>query len=175
MSTRRRFLAGLALSPFVARSSWAKASGGEQLLFVGTGTTTGSKGIYAYQFDPARGDLKPLGLAAEASSPSFIALSPDGKFLFAVNEIDSYQGAKTGAVSSYTIDKAAGKLTLINTVPSGGSGPCHLSTDHTGQVLLVANYTGGSAASFLIGADGRLSNAVSEFHYDSHGAGPGQD
>jgi len=180
MSTRRRFLAGLALSPFVASSSWAKAGGGGELLFVGTGTSTGSKGIYAYQFDSTHGDLKPLGLAAEAPSPSFLALSPDGKFLFAVNEIDSYQGApnysgKTGAVSSYTIDKTAGKLTLINTVASDGGGPCHLSTDHTGRVLLVANYTGGSAASFQIDADGRLSEAVSVFRYESHGAGPGQD
>src|SRR5271170_4232994 len=175
MSTRRRFLAGLALSPFMARSTWAKAGGGEQLLFVGTGTTTGSKGIYAYHFDTARGELKALGLAAEAPSPSFLALSPDGKFLFAVNEIDSYGGAKTGAVSSYSIHEPAGKLTLINTVASGGSGPCHINTDHTGQVLLVANYTGGSAASFQIGADGRLSEAVSNFHYESHGAGPGQD
>jgi 6-phosphogluconolactonase len=149
------------------------------MLFVGTGTDTGSKGIYAYRFDSANGGLDDLGLAAEAPSPSFIALSPDGKYLFAVNEIDSYQGGngtgKTGAVSSYSLDRGAGKLSLINTVASAGGGPCHIATDHTGRVLLVANYTGGSAASFQIGADGRLSEAVSEFHYQSRGALPGQD
>ncbi len=149
------------------------------MLFVGTGTNTGSKGIYAYQFDSTSGELKSLGLAAEAPSPSFLALSPDGQFLFAVNEIDNYQGApsgqKTGAVSSYSIGKTAGTLTLINTVASGGAGPCHLSTDKTGRVLLVANYTGGSAASFQIEWNGHLSNAISEFHYDSTGVGPGQD
>ncbi len=174
MSTRRNFLAGLAVSPLAARSLWAKAGRGD-MLFVGTGTKTGSKGIYAYRFDPSAGGLTPLGLAAEAPSPSFIAKSPDERFLFAVNEIDAYQGTKSGAVSSYALNKNAGKLALINTVASGGAGPCHLSTDHTGRALVVANYSGGSAASFQVGADGRLSEAVSEFHYASPGPGAGQD
>ncbi|AXC11567.1 6-phosphogluconolactonase [Acidisarcina polymorpha] len=165
----------MAVAPWLAHDlAWAKASG-DDTLFVGTGTNTGSKGIYAYRFDAAKGSLESLGVAAEAPSPSFLALSPDGKVLFAVNEVDSYQGAKTGAVSSYALDRGAGKLTLINTVASGGSGPCHLTTDHTGRVLLVANYSGGSAASFQIGADGKLSEAVSEFHYPSNGPGAGQD
>jgi len=145
------------------------------MLFVGTGTNAGSKGIYLFQFDSSTGELKPQGLAAEAPSPSFLAMSPDKQFLFAVNEIDTYQGTKTGAVSSYFVDKILGKLTLINTVASGGSGPCHVNTDRTGRVLLVANYTGGSAASFQIDWNGRLTNAISEFHYESNGAGPGQD
>src|SRR5271168_720562 len=111
MTTRRRFIAGLAVSPFAAQSlsgldSWAASSqAGGAMLFVGTGTNTGSKGIYAFNFDSSSGELKPLGLAAEAPSPSFLALSPDKQFFFAVNEIDTYQGAKTGAVSSYAIDK----------------------------------------------------------------------
>ena len=120
------------------------------MLFVGTGTETGSKGIYACHFEPAKGSLDALGLVAETPSPSFLALSPDKKFLFSVSEVSSYQGAKTGSVSSYAVDRSAGKLTLISTVASGGSGPCHINTDLTGRVLLVANYTGGSAASFSI-------------------------
>jgi 6-phosphogluconolactonase len=176
MTTRRKFLAGLAVSPLAARGAWGQSSGGSEgaVLFVGTGTNTGSKGTYAYLFDSSSGALKPLGLAAEAPSPSFLALSPDGKTLFAVNEIDTYQGAKTGAVSSYALDKT-GHLTLINTVASGGSGPCHVNTDQTGRVLLVANYTGGSAASFQIDWNGRLSNAVSEFHYEASAHGPNKD
>ncbi len=145
------------------------------MLFVGTGTNTGSKGIYRFQFDSSTGELQPQGLAAEAPSPSFLALSPDKQFLFAVNEIDTYQGQKSGAVSSYALDKANGKLTLVNTVASGGSGPCHVNTDQTGRVLLVANYSGGSASSFQIDWNGHFSNAVSTFHYESTGAGPGQD
>jgi 6-phosphogluconolactonase len=177
MTTRRSFLAGLAVSPLIAQGMsqqlWAAGKGA--LLFVGTGTKTGSKGIYGYRFDSAKGELEPLGLAAEAPSPSFLALSPNGKYLFAVNEIDSYQGEPTGAVSSYYIERSTGKLNLINTVASGGAGPCHVNTDHSGRVLLVANYSGGSAASFQIGIDGRLSEAVSVFPYESKGPGPGQD
>jgi len=177
MKTRRSFLAGLAVSPLIAegiaQQLWAANK--DATLFVGTGTKTGSKGIYGYKFDSATGALEPSGLAAEAPSPSFLALSPDGKYLFAVNEIDTYQGAPTGAVSSYYLERATGKLTLINTVASGGSGPCHVNTDHSGRVLLVANYSGGTAASFQIAADGRLSEAVSVFRYDSKGPGPGQD
>ena len=177
MKTRRRFLAGLAVSPLMARELWAKSDKANDgsLLFVGTGTKTGSKGIYGYRFDSGTGTLQNSGLAAEAPSPSFLALSPDGKYLFAVNEIDTYQGAPTGAVSSYYLERTTGKLTLINTVASGGSGPCHVNTDQSGRVLLVANYTGGSAASFQIASDGHLSEAVSVFHYDSSGPGPGQD
>jgi 6-phosphogluconolactonase len=126
------------MQSFLHQAHGATSTGGE-MLFVGTGTATGSKGIYAYNFDSASGGLTQLGLAAEAPTPSFLALSPNGKFLFAVNEIDSYQGKKTGAVSSYTIDKPTGKLTRINTVASGGSGPCHINTDESGTVLLVAN------------------------------------
>jgi 6-phosphogluconolactonase len=174
MTTRRKFLAGMAIAPLAARTSWSQSgkTNGGAMLFVGTGTNTGSKGIYLFHFDSSTGELQPQGLAAEAPNPSFLALSPDKQFLFAVNEIDTYQGAKTGAVSSYGLDKASGKLTLINTVASGGSGPCHVNTDQTGRVLLVANYSGGSAASFQIDWNGRLSNAVSEFHYES--TGPGQ-
>jgi 6-phosphogluconolactonase len=177
MSTRRRFLAGLALAPVAAQQMWARAKKGDagQLLFVGTGTKTGSQGIYAYRFDTAHGELAPLGLAAEANTPSFLALSPDGKTLFAVSEVDNYKGGNTGSVTGYVIDKAAGKLAPINTVASGGAGPCHLTTDQTGKVLVVANYAGGSAASFQIGDDGKLSDAVSEFHYKSGGPGPGQN
>jgi 6-phosphogluconolactonase len=178
LTTRRSFLTGLAVAPIAASWTvdglWAAKKGGA-LLFVGTGTGTGSEGIYAYRFDEANGGLQPLGLAAKADSPSFLALSPDGATLFAVNEVGSYQGAKTGAVSSYALNHDAGTLTLINTVASGGAGPCHLTTDHTGRVLVVANYSGGSAASFQIGAGGKLSEAVSVFHYDSPGPGEGQD
>ncbi len=145
------------------------------MLFVGTGTETGSKGIYAYRFDSAKGTLETAGLAAQTQSPSFLALSPDGKFLFSVSEVATYEGAETGSVSSYLLDKAAGKLTLINSVASGGAGPCHLGTDLTGRVLLVANYSGGSAASLPIAADGRLGAVASEFHYPSTGVAPGQD
>ena len=162
----------MVVAPLMARSWW-KSEAKEmpkQILFVGTGA--GSKGIYAFNWDPEHGTLDGLVVAAEADTPSFLALSPDRKHLFAVNEVDNFEGKPTGAVSSYAIERSGdgAKLTLINTVASGGKGPCHLAVDHTGKALFVANYTGGSAASFQIAPGGKLSDAVSEFHYSGHGA-----
>jgi 6-phosphogluconolactonase len=125
------------------------------LMFVGTYTKPDgkSKGIYAYRFDSATGKAEPLGLAAETPSPSWLALSPDKRFLYAANE----QGA--GAVSSFALDGSAGKLKLLNTVASNGRDPCHLHVDNAGKLLYVANYTGGSVAKFPIQADGSLGEA----------------
>ncbi len=134
-----------------------------QLMYVGTYTNpkSGSKGIYAYRFDAAGGKLAPLGLVAETSNPTFLAVHPNGKFLYAINEDNEFQGKRTGAVSAYSIDKASGKLTLLNQVSSASPGPCHLVVDATGKAVLVANYAGGSFSSFPVGADGRLGEAAS--------------
>ena len=131
-----------------------------RLIFVGTYTGEASKGIYAFRFDDTSGALTPLGLAVETASPSFLALSPNGRVLFAVNEVSSFEGAKTGSVSSFAIDPAKGRLTPINVQPSGGAAPCHLQCDRTGRFLAVANYSGGNFAVFPVAADGRLGPAA---------------
>lgn len=143
-----------------------------RLLLVGTQTGASSKGIYAFHWDPASGELKEIGLAAESDNPTFIALAPDGEHLYAANEIGDYEGAKSGAVSAFSIDRQAAKLTAINTVSATGAGTCHVMLDHTGRTLLCANYSGGSAASFRVDASGRLSEAVSHFQYEGHGVNP---
>ncbi len=124
-------------------------------MFVGTYTKADgkSKGIYAYRFDSATGKAEPLGLAVETQSPSWLTVSPDHKFLYAANE----QGS--GAVSSFVIDGATGKLTALNTVNSRGTDPCHISVDATGKILYVANYTGGTIAKFPIHPNGSLGEA----------------
>ena len=134
-----------------------------QLMYVGTYTKpqSTSEGIYAYRLDAKTAKFTPLGLAAAGVNPTFLAVHPSGKFLYAINEVDTWQGKKTGAVSAYSIDKATGKLTLLNQVSSASPGPCHLTVDATGKTLLVANYSGGSFSSFAIQADGKLSEAVS--------------
>jgi 6-phosphogluconolactonase len=143
-------------------------------LFVGTQTGKGSKGIYAYSFDSSTGELTQRGLAAEADNPTFLALSPDKRFLFAANELDEYEGKKSGAVSSFRIDARGAKLTKINEVSAGGPGTCHVSVDHTEHCAFAANYGGGSAASFKVDKTGRLSDAVSFFQYSGHGPKPQQ-
>jgi 6-phosphogluconolactonase len=132
-----------------------------QIMYVGTYTDGTSKGVYAYRFDSKAGSMAPLGLMAETPNPTFVALHPNGKFLYAVNEVDRYDGKKAGSVTGWSIDRATGKLTLLNTVSTGGPGPCHLIVDATGKTLMVANYGGGSFASMPIGADGKLGEAAS--------------
>jgi len=114
-----------------------------------------SKGIYKAAFDPATGKIYKPTVAAETVNPSYLARSADKKFLFAVNEVDDFKaGEKVGGVSSFSIG-ADGNLTLINQVSSLGADPCHISVTSTGQ-LMVANYSGGNVATYLVGADGKL-------------------
>ena len=120
------------------------SASGDYLVYVGTYTRENSKGIYAYRFHPADGKLTPLGLAAETANPSFLAIHPNGRFVYSVSEGD------TGTVSAFRIEPGSGKLTLLNTVSSKGAGPCHLRVDKTGKNLLVANYNSGSAASLPV-------------------------
>jgi 6-phosphogluconolactonase len=129
------------------------------LVYIGTYTEKGSKGIYACRFDPATDRLTSVGLAVETVDPSFLAIDPSGRFLYAVNEISQYEGRTSGAVSAFAIAPGTGKLTFLNEVASGGAGPCHLTVDKTGKYVLVANYGGGSLAVFPILSDGRLEQA----------------
>jgi len=128
-------------------------------VYVGTYTEPKSKGIYVYRFDPATGRSAPLGLAAETANPSFLAVDPSRRFLYAVNEISNYQGGKSGSVSSFAIDLKTGKLTLLNQIASRGTDPCYVALDKTGKYVLIANYTSGSVAAFPVLKDGRLGNA----------------
>ena len=126
------------------------------LVYVGTYTGHGSDGIYAYRFHPARGELKPIGLVAKTDNPSFITIDSAGRFLYAVNELDSFQNQPTGAVSVFAIDSKSGELKLLQQISSLGAAPAHLSMDKSGRYLLVANYNGGNVAVFPIESDGRL-------------------
>src|ERR1019366_6374648 len=127
---------------------------GQYIAYVGTYTnqrpTPKSKGIYAYRFDAKTGKFTSIGLAGETSSPSFVTVSPNHKFLYAANE-DNH-----GTVSAFAIDAATGMLKLLNSVSSKGSGPCYVAVDKTGKFVFAANYNNGSVASFPVNADGSL-------------------
>ena len=129
-------------------------------LFLGTYTGQGSDGIYTAKFDVATGAITGLELAAAIKNPSFLAIHPNEKFLYAVSEV-AEGGKPVGAVSALAIDPATGKLQLLNSQSSGGAGPCHVTLDKTGRTALAANYGGGSVASLAIGADGKLAPAAS--------------
>jgi 6-phosphogluconolactonase len=134
-------------------------------VYVGTYTRGPSKGIYAYKFDRATGKLTPSGLAGESSNPSFLAVHPSQRFLYAVNEND------TGMVSAFAIE-SGGKLKALNQVSSKGSGPCHLSVDRTGKWLFVANYNSGSVAAIPINADGSLGEAAETDQHSGKSVNP---
>ncbi len=144
------------------------ATKGKYFVYVGTGAQKESKGIYTYRFDATTGHLTSLGRAAECDNPSFLAVSPGRRVLYAVNEIPQYGGRSSGGVSAFAIAPGTGKLTLLNEVPSGGAGPTHLTVDKTGRYVLVANYDGGSLAVFPILKDGRLGEASAIVQH--HGA-----
>ncbi len=147
---------------------------GKYLFYVGTYTEEGSKskGVYAFRYDAVTGEITALGLAAETTNPSFVAPHPNGRFLYAVNEVGNYKGPNSGGVSAFSIDKATGKLTFLNEVPSRGADPCYITVDKTGKYVLVANYTGGSVAVFPILADGKLGEASAFVQHTGKGTNP---
>ncbi len=149
------------------------AAADKHLVYFGcyTNAKSGSKGIYVSKFNSATGELSDPELAVETGSPSFLTIHPSKKFLYAVGEI-SAPGQKGGGVSAFSINLPDGKLSLINQVSSVGAGPCHVSLDKTAKMAMVANYGGGSVASYSLGANGALSEAASFFQHEGSGADP---
>ncbi|MGE4183305.1 MAG: lactonase family protein [Limisphaerales bacterium] len=125
-------------------------------VFFGTYTGAKSQGIYASRFDAATGTLGEPILAATSPNPSFLAMHPSGKFLYAVNEVGEFRGQKGGSVTAFSVDSHTGSLTRLNEQPSHGAAPCHLVVDKTGRRVLVANYNGGNVASIPVESDGSL-------------------
>jgi 6-phosphogluconolactonase len=135
-------------------------------VYLGTYTGGGSEGIYRSELDLASGKLSEPALAAKIDNPSFLAIHPSKRYLYAVGEVGNFGGKKAGAVSAFAIEASSGNLTLLNQQSSEGSGPCHISIDRTGKAALVANYGGGSVASLPIGEDGKLGAAASAIQHE---------
>jgi 6-phosphogluconolactonase len=117
------------------------------LLYVGTYT----ENIYLVRMDRRSGELLQVGAVKAGANPSFLSIHPNGRVLYAVNELD-----QAGAVSAFAIDAAKGALTRLNEQPSGGGAPCYVSVERSGRALLVANYAGGSVALLPIQPNGAL-------------------
>lgn len=128
-------------------------------VFFGTYTGGKSRGIYLSRLDAVSGRLSAAELVAETKSPSFLAIHPSGRFLYAVGELGDFGGKKEGAVGAWSLDPATGRLTALNQQSSGGAHPCHITVDRTGRWALVANYTGGNVAVLPILPDGTLGPA----------------
>ncbi|MFI5151883.1 MAG: lactonase family protein [Chitinophagales bacterium] len=128
----------------------------EYYLFVGTYTNGKSKGIYVYDFNAATGKSKPISEIA-SKNPSYLVVSPNGKYVYAVNENGNNQ---SGAVSAFSFDKVSGQLQFINSQSSGGADPCYISENKDARWILVANYSGGSLAALAVRPDGSLDSAA---------------
>jgi 6-phosphogluconolactonase len=139
----------------------SSAGADECLVYLGTYTGPKSKGIYVSRLDRSKGALSAPEVAAETKSPSFLAIHPNGKFLYAVGEVADFGGKKAGSISAFSIDRKTGKLTALNQQTSGGDGPCHLVVDREGKHVLAANYGGGSVTSVALKDDGSLGDVTS--------------
>ncbi len=143
-------------------------------VYIGTYTSAkaGGKGIYRLEMDARTGRLGPPEVAAEVANPSFLAVHPTRRFLYAVGELNDFEGKRSGAVSALALDPATGRLTLLNQQASGGLGPCHLTVDPTGKWVLVAHYSDGRVSVLPIDKDGRVGEPASVIQHTGSGPDP---
>ena len=167
-----RFLSMFTLLTGSLHASAASAEDGAIRVYIGTYTGEKSHGIYLSQLELATGALAPVELAAEARNPSFLAIHPNRKFVYAVSEVSDLAGQPTGGVTAFAVEPKSGKLKLLNQKSSHGAGPCHLIVDSAGKNVLVANYGGGSCASLPIGDDGKLGEASSAIQHKGTSVNP---
>ena len=165
--SRREFLIAASAATVAIAAAPAFAAGpsakGRQRVFIGSGTPDG---ILAFDWDSVTGELMPAGVAAKIATIDWITFSPGREFLYAASEVESFNGKTTGAVASFSVHH--GELTPLSAQNSASKGTCHVALDHTGRVLLAADYGGGSASSYLV-TDGKLSPVVWSEHYTAHG------
>ena len=179
---RRQFLETMVIGAYTL-IPLAEALGGarpgrrerETYLYVGTYTSGGSKseGIYILRFDAETGKVTRHKTVRGVEEPSFLAVDPRGKYLFAVNETLEHEGRKSGAVSSFAIDGGGGALAFVNKQPSMGGAPCHLTTSRDGKFVLVANYVGGNVTVLPVGRDGALGKVIDLEQHS--GSGPNKE
>ena len=175
--SRRDFLAAAAVglvacargAPSLGRREESQTD--EALLYVGTYTEgTKSEGVYTLSMDRRSGTLRRVGSVDAGANPSFLTIHPNGRVLYAVNEVEKYHEKATGAVGTFAIASDTGALTRLNEQPSEGGAPCFVSVDRSGRVVLVANYAAGSVAMLPIKADGSLGPATKVVRHT--GSGP---
>ena len=142
------------------------SSQGKYLVYIGSY----GKGINAFRFDTNSLTLDPLGMVGSVVNPSFLTTDPDFKYLYAVSEVEE---KVNGGVAAFTLDRGNGSLHPLNHLDSGGEAPCHLSVDHTGKMVIVANYVTGGVSSYPIEQNGALSKMSSLM--TAHGSGPDKE
>lgn len=182
--SRRSFALGLVALGATALSPMARAASSDSttlddtdpskariLCYVGgytkdhpPGVDGNGDGIAVFEMDRSTGVLTQIFTFMDIASPSFITLSPDHRYLYAISEIDNFNKAGDGCVTAFGVDQYTGTLSKINTVSSGGAIPAHVSVHPSGKFVYVANYIGGSVAVFPVKPDGGLAEASDIVH-----------
>lgn len=139
-------------------------------LLVGTYTSPDkSQGIYVYSFNTETGEFTYKSEATGIKNPSYLAITKDRKHVYSVSEGDQ------GTISAFSFDAATGKLTFLNSAPSGGTGPCYVSVDDKNKFVFAGNYSGGSVTAIPIKADGSLSSDIQNIQHEGKSIKPNQE
>ncbi len=138
--------------------------------YVGTYTNGDSKGIYTVYLDTKTGKLKEGGLVAELQSPSYLAITKDNRALYAVQEAETLHNQVGGGVAGYAIDETTGQLSPLNSQPTTGTAPCHITVDSLSRYLFAANYGNGTVSAFILEKDGSIHPR--SMNYTHQGMGP---
>jgi 6-phosphogluconolactonase len=177
MRTGRRFRDRRWIGSLVSRTNEAIAKK-TQMVYVGTYTEPGygsqdlGKGIYIYRLDHGTGLMKPANLAMDVPNPSFLALSPSRRTLYAVNELTAADGRMCGAVCAFAVDKMSGALAFLNKMPTSGADPCHVTVNDGETHVFVTNYSSGSICVFPVREDGSLGERAQFIQHAGSGADP---
>ncbi len=174
---RRHFMkfSGFSLFNFLLACHGEKmlnAQNKKMLLFIGTYANAEDDSIFIYQMDRLTGNLDFSGSIKGIENPSYLAISPDHQFLYAVNEVTGFQGQAWGTVSSLAIDLKARTLKFLNKKSTNGAHPCYITVDNQGRFVLVANYTGGNVAVLPVENDGQLGDATSVMQHQGSSINP---
>lgn len=169
-----RLLVLCLISPFLyAESLYAQQSSGKEIIYIGTFSNRGSKGIYVYEFDRSSQKFKELQTVTEGKSPNFLVLHPNNRVLYSIySEGTLSNNEGKGSVMSYRVDPVTGLLTKLNEQSSEGRGPAHISIDPKGKFAYVSNYGGGSFVVYPINEDGSLGKASDVVQHEGSSAHP---
>jgi len=134
----------------------------DTFVYIGTYTNGDSKseGIYIYRFDPLTGGISLASTKSGIENPTFLKVSFDGNFLYAVSEVFDFKGKKEGALFSYEINKQTGELLYLNSQSTKGACPCHIEIENSGSYALVSNYMGGNLAVIPLQKDGTIGEVI---------------
>lgn len=148
--------------------AFAQKNSEDHYLLVGTYTSGKSEGVYVYKFNSQNGDFSYVSTAKNVSNPSYLAVSPDEKHVFAVNENHNNE-QNGGEITSFSFDKKTGQLTQLNKQPSAGNDPCYISVDKSGKFVIAGNYSSGTASVLPVKKDGSLDAPVSVVQHEGSG------